>query len=242
MVELQGGLGAGGARSLPPDALEQLRRKVVAAVEPGASQTRVASVFGVSRKAVGTWVRAYRSGGEPTLRPRPRGRRAGERLALSAAQQGRVVDVLAAGPPDAAGLPWLLWTRRAVAELISREFGVVLAGTTIDKYLLRWELIGRDGGFGQPRGCPPGTLLVTWTRPRSPVGTGELHALVAVSGRGVLFFLAAAQPFAGIAEFRSRLRMQFGGDVRLVAHDWPAARPALLDDSREPEREVGLPA
>src|SRR4051794_31358506 len=149
MVEVQ--QGSGGARSLPPDALEQLRRRAVAAVESGSSQTRVASMFGVSRKAVGTWVRAYRSGGEPTLRPRPRGRRAGERLALSAAQQSQVLDILAAGPPDAAGLPWLLWTRKAVAELISREFGAELAGTTIDKYLLRWELIGRAGAVS-PRG------------------------------------------------------------------------------------------
>jgi transposase len=240
MVEVR--QSSGGARSLSPDALEQLRRKAVAAVESGASQTRVASMFGVSRKAVGTWVRAYQAGGEPTLRPRPRGRRAGQRMALSSAQQGRVVDTLAAGPPDAAGLPWLLWTRRAVAELISREFGVVLAGTTIDKYLLRWELVGQDGGAAQPRGCPPGTLRVTWTHPRSLTGTGELHALVAVSGRGVLFFLAAAQPFAGIAEFRSRLRMQFGRDVRLVPHDWPAARPALLDDGREPEQDAVMPA
>jgi transposase len=232
MVEVQ--QGSGGARSLPPDALEQLRRKAVAAVESGASQTRVASMFGVSRKAVGTWVRAYRSGGEPTLRPRPRGRRAGERLALSSAQQGRVVDTLAAGPPDVAGLPWLLWTRKAVAELIAREFGVVLAGTTIDKYLLRWELLD---GAARPRGGPPGTLLVTWTRPRSPTGTGALHALVAVNGRGMLFFLVGAQPFPGTAEFRSRLRMQFARDVRLVTHD--RARPG---DSWAAEQDVVLPA
>ncbi|WIX98852.1 helix-turn-helix domain-containing protein [Amycolatopsis mongoliensis] len=242
MVEVQRGLGAGGARSLSPEALEQLRRRAVAAVESGVSQTRVASTFGVSRKAVGTWVRAYRSGGEPTLRPRPRGRRAGERLVLSAAQQGRLVEILAAGPPDEAGLPWLLWTRKAVADLIAREFGVVLAGTTIDKYLLRWELIGRAGAASRRAGCPPGTVLVTWTHPRSPAGTGRLHALVAVSGRGTLHFLARAEPFTGIAEFRHRLRMQLGRDVRMVPHDWPAAHPALLDDRGEPDQEFVLPA
>jgi transposase len=235
MVEVQRGPGA---RSLPADALEQLRRQAVAAVGSGLSQTRVARMFGVSRKAVGSWVRAYESGGESTLRPRRRGRRAGEQLALSAAQQGRVVDVLAAGPPDAAGLPWLVWTRKAVAELVARECGVVLAGTTIDKYLLRWELISRDGVFSRRPGCPPGTLLVTWTHPRSPTGSRALHALVAVSGGGTLQFLAAAAPFTGVAEFRRRLRMQCGRDVRLVPHDWPAAHAALLDDGYD----VVLPA
>ncbi|MEQ0559585.1 helix-turn-helix domain-containing protein [Amycolatopsis sp. NEAU-NG30] len=230
MVEVQG---RPGARSLPADALEQLRRQAVAAVGSGLSQTRVAHMFGVSRKAVGSWVRAYESGGESTLRPRPRGRRTGEQLVLSAAQQGRVVDVLASGPPDAAGLPCLVWTRKAVAELVARECGVVLAGTTIDKYLLRWELITRDGVFSRRPGCPPGTLLVTWTHPRSPMGSRALHALVAVSGRGTLQFLVAAAPFTGVTDFRRRLRMQCGRDVRLVPHDWPAAHPALLDDDQD---------
>nr|WP_225956284.1 helix-turn-helix domain-containing protein [Amycolatopsis lexingtonensis] len=222
--------------------MEQLRRQAVAAVGSGLSQTRVASMFGVSRKAVGSWVRAYESGGESTLRPRPRGRRAGEQLVLSAAQQGRVVDVLAAGPPDEAGLPWLVWTRKAVAELIARECDLALAGTTIDKYLLRWELTGRDGMFSQRPGCPPGTLLLTWTRPRSPTDTGALHALVAVSGRGTLHFLVSATPFTGIAEFRRRLRIQCGRDVRLVPHDWPAAHAALLDDGEVPGRDRVLPS
>ena len=242
MVAVQRNPDTGGARSMPPDALERVRRQAVAAVESGLSQTRVASMLGVSRKSVGTWVRAYQSGGEPTLRPRPRGRRTGERLVLSAAQQGRLVEILAAGPPDEAGLPWLVWTRKAVSELVARECGVVLAGTTIDKYLLRWELLGRDGRPPRRAGCPPGTLLVTWTHPRPPAGPGGLHALVAVSGRGTLHFLARTTPFTGIAEFRHRLRMQCGRDVRLVPHDWPAAHAALLDDCAVPGRDVELPA
>ena len=238
MVEVQRGRGAGGARSLPVDALEQLRRQAVAAVGSGLSQTRVASMFGVSRKAVGTWVRAYQSGGESTLRPRPRGRRAGERLVLSAAQQREVVEALAAGPPDEVGLPWLVWTRKAVSELIARECGLVLAGTTIDKYLLRWELLPRDGGVSRRASCPPGTLSVTWTHPRPPGGTDELHALVAVSGRGTLHFLVGRTPFTGIDEFRLRLRIQCGRDVRLVPHDWPAAHAALLGECVGPGRDA----
>ncbi|GAA5154457.1 MULTISPECIES: helix-turn-helix domain-containing protein [Amycolatopsis] len=219
----------GDARSLPVDALEQLRRQAVAAVESGLSQTRVASLLGVSRKAVGAWVRAYQSGGESAFRPRPRGRRTGERLALSVPQQDRVVSVLTAGPPEHAGLPWLLWTRRAVSELISREFGVVLAGTTIDQYLLRWEAISRTGVFTRWSGCGPGTLLVAWTHPSPPAG-GALHALVAVSHRGTLHFLAADRPFtpAALTAFRERLRLQFCRDVRLVAPEWPDGCPALV--------------
>ena len=62
-------------------------QKDVASVESGVSQSHAAHMFGVSRKTVGTWVRAYQVKGEEALRPRRRGRRTGEQLALSAAQQ-----------------------------------------------------------------------------------------------------------------------------------------------------------
>lgn len=220
-MEVQQVPSPGDARSLPVDALEQLRRQAVAAVESGLTQTRVATLFGVSRKAVGNWVRAYQAGGESTLRPRPRGRRTGERLALPPSAQGDVLAALSAGPPDDFGLPWLLWTRRAVAELIARRHGVVLAATTVDKYLLRWELTGPDGTGPRWDQCPPGAVLVAATRPQPPSGPDGLHALVAVSHRGALHFLAGTRPFtgAGFTDFRDRLRMHLGRDVRMIARD-----------------------
>lgn len=219
------------ARSLPVDELERLRRQAVAAVGSGVPQTEVARLFGVSRKAVGGWVRAYRSGGETALRPQARGRRVGERLALSPPQQTRILAVIATGAPDDLGLPYLLWTRRAIADLIRREFGLALAGSTIDHYLLRWDLIGREGVFAQWCDCPPGALLVSWTRPRSAPGSERGHALVARSERGLLHFLAGERPFtaAALLEFRRRLRMQLSREVELLVCEWPDAHAALAD-------------
>ncbi|MFD9890038.1 helix-turn-helix domain-containing protein [Amycolatopsis sp. NPDC059027] len=211
------------------DELEKLRRQAVAAVRSGVSQTQVARSFGVSRKAVGSWVRSYRTGGEPALRPQTRGRRAGERLALSWPQQTRILTVIASGTPDDLGLPYLLWTRRAVTDLIRREFGVSLAGSTIDHYLIRWELIRREGVFTRWCDCPPGALLVTWTHPRSATEAGHGHALVALSDRGLLHFLAGERPFTpdALIEFRRRLRVQLSREVRLLAREWPDAHAAL---------------
>ncbi len=213
------------------DELEQLRRQAVAAVGSGLPQTQVARLFGVSRKAVGNWVRAYKSGGEPALRPQARGRRAGDRLVLSWPQQARLLAALTGATPDELGFPSLLWTRRAVAALIHREFGVALASSTIDHYLLRWELIRREGVFARWCECPPGALLVTWTRPRSAAEADRGHALVAVSDRGLLHFLAGERPFtaATLIEFRKRLRVQLARDVRLLVREWPAAHTALLE-------------
>jgi transposase len=220
-------LGPAGARSLPADALERIRRQAVAAVESGVPQSRVAQLFGVSRKSVGNWVRVYHARGEAALRPRRRGRRAGQRLALSATQQAWVVSTVSAGLPDEVGLPSLLWTRKALVELIRRQYGVPLSAATVDRYLGRWELLGQPR---QPGDCAPGTFLVAWTHPRSPTGPGRLNALVAVNNRGVLLFLAGERPFTAthLTEFHRRLRVQLGRDVRLLVDAWPAAHSALL--------------
>src|SRR5207248_6829084 len=108
------------ARSLSAEALETLRRRAVAAVEAGESQSEVARLFGVSRKTVGAWVLAYQKEGDDALRPKTRGRRPGEQLALSPAQQAWTVKTIVSGPPDRAGMPHLLWTRQAIAELVNR--------------------------------------------------------------------------------------------------------------------------
>jgi transposase len=220
-------LGGADARSLPADALERIRRQAVAAVESGVSQSRAAQLFGVSRKSVGTWVRVYQAGGEAALRPRRRGRKAGQRMALSADQQAWVVETVSGSLPDEVGLPCLLWTRKAVVELVRREFGVPLSPATADRYLGRWELLGPRW---QPNHRAAGTLLVAWTHPRSPAGAKPLNALVAVTTRGVLLFLAGTQPFseAHLTEFRHRLCVQLGREVRLLVDAWPVAHSALL--------------
>ncbi|WP_328611551.1 helix-turn-helix domain-containing protein [Amycolatopsis sp. NBC_00345] len=210
-----------GARSLCADALERLRRQAVAAVESGLTQSHTARQFGVSRKAVGKWVRAYHAEGEEAFRPRRRGRRAGERLALSPADQAWIVKTLAGGPPDEAGVPSLLWTRRAVAELVRRQFGISLSGSTIDQYLERWELFDRAAAAAHPRRSE--TLLLGWVRPLPPGAAERVNALVAVTSRGMLFFLASEQPFTAdqLTQFRHRLRVQLAADVGLLVYSWP---------------------
>jgi transposase len=142
------------ARSLSPDALEALRRRAVAAVQGGASQIEVARLFGVSRKTVGAWVAAYQRQGEESFRPKRRGRRPGEQMALSPAQQALIVRTIVDGPPDRLGLPHRLWTGQAIAGFVRREFGIGLSPATISKYLERWGLIDERRRMDQRRSAP----------------------------------------------------------------------------------------
>jgi transposase len=61
------------ARTLSPDALFDLRTRVVAAVRGGMSQAEAARVFAAHRSAVNRWCQA--GGGPDALRPRQRGRK-----------------------------------------------------------------------------------------------------------------------------------------------------------------------
>lgn len=129
------------ARSLSAEALEALRRRAVAAVAAGVSRAEVARLFGVSRKTVGAWVAAHERLGDEAFRPKRRGRRPGEQFALTPEQQAWVVGTIVDGGPDKHGLAHRLWTRQAIAELINREFGVLISAATVSQYLARWGLI-----------------------------------------------------------------------------------------------------
>ena len=123
-------------RSLGPEAQETLRRRAVAAVRNGESRVAAARRFGVTRQAVGKWVQAYERGGEKALKARRRGRPKGGTLApWQAAQTAKAgVDHC----PDQLKLPFYLWTREAVGDLIERRFGIRLSVWTVGRYLKRW--------------------------------------------------------------------------------------------------------
>jgi transposase len=124
------------ARSLPATAQEDLRQKAVKAVLAGRKQVEVAEIFGVTRQALGKWVQAYRQGGGKALRARQRGRpRGGSLLPWQAAQIAKTVTDRC---PDQLKLPFYLWTREAVAQLIEHKFGIGLSLWTVGRYLARW--------------------------------------------------------------------------------------------------------
>ncbi|WP_307714054.1 helix-turn-helix domain-containing protein [Streptomyces sp. V4I23] len=161
------------ARKLSADGLEDLRRCAVAAVESGLPRTEVARMYGVSRQTVGAWVSTYRLKGADALRPRRRGRRPGDRLALSPAQQLWALRTVTASTPEQVGLRHALWTSRSVAELVDRQFHVGLRTPTIRNYLMRWGV--RAAGPptarpGVPRAAaggpaPSGLVVVGSPRP-----------------------------------------------------------------------------
>lgn len=129
-------MNASDARTLPPAAQEDLRRKAVQAVRDGKSQGEAARLFGVARPTVNKWCQQHASGGAKALAARQRGRRPGK--TLPATQAARMRRKIIDRCPDQLRLPFALWTREAVQQLIARECGVELSVWTVGRYLRDW--------------------------------------------------------------------------------------------------------
>jgi transposase len=128
------------ARRLSPVSQEDLRCRVVAAVESGMSQLDAAIAFNVGLRSVSRWMTAFGANGNRGLAAKKRGRRPGEQKALTAKQQARVRRAVLGKYPDQLALPGLVWTRGQVGELVQRWFGISLSRVTIGKYLRSWGL------------------------------------------------------------------------------------------------------
>jgi len=129
------------ARRLSPEAQEDLRRRVVYAVcEDGMSPAQAARTFGVCRQSVAAWVRQMESEGSVrALAARKRGPKPRPRLQPSV-ERGIVRAIRSGRCPDQLLLPYALWTRQAVAELIGQRSGRAVSVWTAGRYLRRWGM------------------------------------------------------------------------------------------------------
>ena len=126
------------ARSLSAEAQEDLRRRVVEAVQKGLSQSEAARVFALARPTVNRWMQLVERAGSRALKARRRGRPRESRLAPH--QAATTVRMILSGCPDQLSLPFALWTREAVQQLLSRKFAVEVSVWTVGRYLRAWGL------------------------------------------------------------------------------------------------------
>jgi transposase len=110
--------------------LEARRRLAVRRVKKGETHTEVATALGVSPKAVGNWMAAYRASGEGGLKGKPH---PGATPKLQEYQERQVVIALAVGP-RVFGYKTDRWTARQLAEMIA--LGLTIRFNV--KYMAAW--------------------------------------------------------------------------------------------------------
>ena len=125
-------------RKLPAAAQEERRRQVVGLRHRGLAYRAIAEQVGLSRTGVIDICQRFAAEGAKGLVSKPRGRKPDEQRLLDAAQEAEVQGLIRRHTPDELDLPFALWSRAAVRELVARRCGVELAVRTTGKYLARW--------------------------------------------------------------------------------------------------------
>lgn len=87
---------------------------------------------------VSDWVKTYKNDGDKGLHDAKRGVRSEDKKLLDDRQESAIQEMILDTMPDQLKLPYALWTRKAVKELIKREFDIDIALTTTGYYLRSW--------------------------------------------------------------------------------------------------------
>lgn len=127
------------ARQVSDEVLEALRLRALCACEQGYSEEAVASLFGVARETVCRWWTAYARGGLEALPQDRTGRPHGSGRTLDDEQGARLQSLMNGHFPREYDIASPLWTRRAVRDLIRKEFGIDMPVRTVGEYLKRWN-------------------------------------------------------------------------------------------------------
>ena len=115
-------------RKLPAAAQEERRRQAIGLRQAGMTYDANAAQVGLSPTGVFDICKRYAERGAAGLKTGPGGPEPGHGRFLDAEQEAEARDLIRRHTPDELDLPFALWSRAAVRELILRRFGVRLAG------------------------------------------------------------------------------------------------------------------
>lgn len=125
-------------RKLTSAQREPLRTAGIRMIKSGMRKKDIAAALGVHVNTVTNWRKSYNARGAKGLKDSPRGARKNTGGLLSEDIQRKVRRMITDTMPDQLKLPYGLWTRKAVQELVEREFAIKVARTTMGAYLRSW--------------------------------------------------------------------------------------------------------
>ena len=126
------------ARSLPAAAQEEKRRLAIRLRQEDHTFAEIGEIVGVHWATVHGWWKRFETDGMEALAAQTRGRRLGAQRRLTARQEQTIQRLVADQTPEQLRMPFALWTRAAIGELIRARYGVRLPVRTIGHYLERW--------------------------------------------------------------------------------------------------------
>jgi len=125
-------------RTATKETKEAIRLRAIRLLKEGKTQKEVSSLLCVNKNSVYTWNKNYNEFGYKGLKEKQQGHKKGLGRLLTSEQEKQLQNLIIDKMPDQLKLPFALWTRRAIVELIKREFGITIAIRTMGTYLKRW--------------------------------------------------------------------------------------------------------
>lgn len=126
-------------RKLPREAQDEMRRQAMRMREElNLPWHEIAKVVGVHTNTVIGWSKRYAKEGLSGLKSRTRGRRYLSGRTLTLVQEWQLRSAIVGQNPNQLSLPFALWNRRAVMQLVKQLFGIEMPIRTVGEYLLRW--------------------------------------------------------------------------------------------------------
>lgn len=139
---------------------DALRQRGIDMVRTGSTQLAVARALGVRPATVCAWMKRATRTQDGPVRSRRRGPRTSPHCKLKPWQANRIRLHLTKREPMELRLPYALWTRQAVAELIRRSYSVELSRWAVMQYLRRWGFVPRSAA--RPSRRPMSATFKRW--------------------------------------------------------------------------------
>ena len=116
----------------------EIRKRAIKQLKAGIKKKDIASLYGVNPNTVTNWLKRYKQDGLKGLLDHKRGVSSASKKLLNESQEKEIQLMITDVMPDQLKLDYGLWTRKAVKELVEREYGIVLAINTMGDYLRSW--------------------------------------------------------------------------------------------------------
>jgi transposase len=125
-------------RKSSPEVQQQLRNQFIRLRKKEWKLKDISEAIGVRLSTIINWSQKYNKGGIKALQLKHKGRKSGEKRTLSAEQEAKVRKMIQEKCPEQLKMPFALWTRIAVQQLVKRMFSIDMPIRTVGEYLKRW--------------------------------------------------------------------------------------------------------
>lgn len=126
------------SRKISSDEQYQKRRLIIRLRKRGTSYKQIGEIAEVSSTYACTVYKRYERGGQDAIGKGTLGRAVGIGRSLTSDQETGVQRLITDKTPDQLKMPFALWTRKAVQELIKSRYGLTMPIRTVGDYLHRW--------------------------------------------------------------------------------------------------------